>query len=228
MRGASLLLVAITASALLAGCLDDGADADDQAAADDEAARIARGVEAESNGAPGPETLYLWREDEDRLKPEPSDYPFEGWGFAEGGSECGPTRAICWGTTYVGPTSWAHHAGDPVHVLVWINGAMTPPPDAVLDVWLEADGGTLAEGHAAPVQPLPGTPAPGAEGCVLATVDLTLPGELAAGVEVGLGLRVDGLFGNDCFGGGTEGSRVVFDTALEAAPAGSGAPGSTS
>jgi hypothetical protein len=200
---------------LLSGCVAD----DDPPAAEDGGGRTSRGLPPEEY-AEGPETLYLVYEGSDRLSPRPSPYAMDGAGFAMGGPGCRSalsTPEPCWSATYEGPAMAAHRAGDPVHLRLMFQGLAAFP--VTLEAWLATPDGRLAEGRSQTFMPAPGTVAPGPDGCVLAEVAMALGADVPGGTDLALGLRVDGVVGAECYGGGVEGSRLLIG--VPAGPPGS-------
>ena len=213
-----LLLSSCLVVALLAGCATQDAKAPDGAVG---GGRTSHG---DSPSGEGPETLYLVRTDGGtRLSPDPDPYPREGGGFAIGSRECsGMTPATggnydCWSGVFTGPTESTHAAGEPVHLWFYMQGKPTADSPVVADARLYSHGEPVANGTSQPMSPGPGTVVPGDDGCALAEVDLPLGAAVPAGDELSLVLRVDGIIGSECYGGGKDGSRLLL-----------GAPGSPS
>lgn len=216
MRSRPALVLAVLALPLLAGCLGaaDPAGSDDPADGGGRQGRVARGAVGETGTSERPETLYL---SFDRLEAVPDSMDRDGWGFRYGGDVCvvdpasPPSLLPCWGRVFGGPALASHSAGAPARLSIWLQGTAAEP--VVAEASLAADGAVVAEGRSQPVMPTPGTQAPGDEGCVLAEADLPLAADVPGGTGLALTVRVPGLFGGDCHGGGEGGNRLAIGMA---------------
>lgn len=166
-----------------------------------------------SPAQPREETLYLIEVSTgDRLLANPDTDPMEGWGIAMGGGTCSGNGA-CWGGHYEGPVHARHTVGESVTLDLWVElvAPAASPLDLVASLHQDRDQ-VLSASATQPLQPSPpGTPAPGNEGCIHLQVEGALTKDLEEKADMRLDLRVDGMDGAICTGGGTEGNRLHFN-----------------